>query len=303
MIRKASKGGGALFSSPLTLLTCDAGSTPQTTGTQIGVLSTCQHTTPLNEEDEGDAQGWEAGAWELQEKEDLVLRSHPRQKDVSLDSKILLERLWQQAARPADTESTDAPKYIPEWVLPASVAQALVSAKQGMAPDLIYARGVPNVPHPENETFNKADCTLLLVEVGFCADLRCMKKKIEKTEKYQPLIAALLAEGWGRVELVCIPIGHAGTTLTSTAEELATALATMRPIGGKIPTTDHNALIHDRKIATQLLEQFSDLAIDRLEKILANRRREVAILVKGAPAPYAYKSSAPRTGNPLGGNE
>jgi hypothetical protein len=38
----------------------------------------------------------------------------------------------------------------------------------------------------------------------------------------------MLRRYWGRVDLVCIPIGHAGTPLYDTATDIATALAQVR---------------------------------------------------------------------------
>ncbi len=48
----------------------------------------------------------------------------------------------------------------------------------GVTPDLIYARGVPNVPNPNPSSFNKATCSLLLIEAGFVSDLN-LKAKME----------------------------------------------------------------------------------------------------------------------------
>jgi hypothetical protein len=47
----------------------------------------------------------------------------------------------------------------------------------------------------------------------------------EKDRKY-PLIAAL-RKYWGRVEFVAFPIGHAGTTVTTTLEHLIAAFSTV----------------------------------------------------------------------------
>ena len=59
----------------------------------------------------------------------------------------------------------------------------------GVAPDLIYAERVPNIPHPSpGADFDKFACSLLhLVEVGFCADLSCHIKRDEKAGMYDPL--------------------------------------------------------------------------------------------------------------------
>ena len=81
---------------------------------------------------------------------------------------------------------------------------------------------------PEIDSFNRKDYSLILFEIGFCKDLGCHKKLKEKTDKYNPLMTTL-RRYWGRVNLVCIPIGHAGTTLNDTATDIATALAQVRP--------------------------------------------------------------------------
>ncbi len=75
-----------------------------------------------------------------------------------------------------------------------------------------------------------------------------------------------------RVELVCIPIGHAGTTLHDTAPDIATALSMACPStaakrtkqGQKTQDISKTALIHDKRIATTLLEQICSLAQTRL---------------------------------------
>ena len=102
------------------------------------------------------------------------------------------------------------------------------AAGAGVAPDIIYARGVPADPSPEIDSFNRKESSLLLFEVGFCMDLGYHKKREEKTDKYNPLLTTLRRD-WGRVDLVCIPIGHAGTTLNETATDVATALSQVRP--------------------------------------------------------------------------
>ena len=104
----------------------------------------------------------------------------------------------------------------------------LLEAGHGTTPDLIYARGVPNTPSPDPTSFNKMQCTLIIVEIVFWRDLGCDVKRDEKTEKYPPLFAAL-KKYWGRVDFVAFPIDHAGTTLTKTLDHLTAALSTVRP--------------------------------------------------------------------------
>jgi len=75
----------------------------------------------------------------------------------------------------------------------------------------IRKRG-PRHSLPRPDLFYRKQCTLIIVEIGFCKDLGCDVKFDKKTEKYSPLIVAL-RKYWGRVELIAFPIGHAGTTL------------------------------------------------------------------------------------------
>ncbi len=151
-----------------------------------------------------------------------------------------------------------------------------------MAPDIIYARGVPADPSPEIDSFNRKDCSLILFEVGFCRDLGCHKKREEQTDKYNPLLTTL-RRYWGRVDLVCIPIGHAGTTLNDTATDISTALSQVRPSiaamrkqkGHKTPETSKIALLHDTRTAKALLDKFCSLAQSRLLGITALRHQMI----------------------------
>jgi hypothetical protein len=72
------------------------------------------------------------------------------------------------------------------WVLPTKEIHDIFEAGHGTAPGLIYARGVPDTPHPGKSTINrKLRCTLILLEVCFGRDLGCDKKYTEKTKKYR----------------------------------------------------------------------------------------------------------------------
>ena len=102
----------------------------------------------------------------------------------------------------------------------------MFEAGHGAAPDLIYAREIPDTPSPDLTFFNRKQCTLILVEIGFCKDLGCDIKFDKKTKKYSPLIAAL-RKYWGRVEFVAFPIGHVGTTLIRTLDHLTAAFSTV----------------------------------------------------------------------------
>ena len=48
---------------------------------------------------------------------------------------------------------------------------------------------------------------------------------------------AALRQYWGKVELIAFPVGHAGTTLTKTLDQLTTAFSTVRPITERSSTS------------------------------------------------------------------
>ncbi len=158
---------------------------------------------------------------------------------------------------------------------------------------------------PNPISFNKKQCTLILVEIGFCRDLGYDIHFDKKTEKYSPLIAAL-RNYWGRVEFVAFPIGHADTTLTRTLDHLTAALSTVRPSVERSqtnrsisnPATDHNAKAHDFTLFKSLLELITDLAQSRLLGIIRNRKRLVDALPGGdnsrthpVPLPAHYQAA------------
>ena len=66
-----------------------------------------------------------------------------------------------------DEEGTKVPRYIPAWVLPKEYLDSLMTAGAGVAPGIIYARGVPADPFPKIVPFNRKDCVLILFEVSF----------------------------------------------------------------------------------------------------------------------------------------
>jgi hypothetical protein len=85
-----------------------------------------------------------------------------------------------------DAECIASPSKTPPWVLPTEEIQAIFEEGHGTAPDLIYARGVPDTPGPGQTSFDKKSCTLILIDIGFSRDLGCNKKHAEKTDKYSP---------------------------------------------------------------------------------------------------------------------
>ena len=107
--------------------------------------------------------------------------------DVTMDIKPTLTQLYQHIT--PDTTSDDpttAPSYLPHWVLPQAASDHLRRHHQGVAPDLLYARGVPNSPTPDPTSFDKSSCSLLLIEVGFCSDLNLRSKLEEKPKNTNP---------------------------------------------------------------------------------------------------------------------
>ena len=97
------------------------------------------------------------------------------------------------------------------------------------------------------------------------------------------------------MDLVCIPVGCAGTLLSHTATELATALSTYLPGNDRKtrsqsregnPPVDRQAFAHDKTSAIRLLEQLSKLAAQRLDAILSHRSAELSRLGPNDPPPY-----------------
>jgi hypothetical protein len=195
----------------------------------------------------------------LPTKEDIRRRRHT---DVYLDPKY---NHWVLSAAAGDEECTTSPSRIPDWVSPHEETQLLFEAGHGTAPDLIYARKVPDIPSPDPTSFDKKQCTLILVEIGFCRDLGCDIKFEKKTEKNSPLITALRGY-WGRVEFIAFPISHAGTTLTKTLNNLTAAFCTVRPSversrasrGISNPAKYFNANTNNYTMLKSLLDSITD---------------------------------------------
>jgi hypothetical protein len=173
-------------------------------------------------------------------------------------------------------------------------------AGHGRAPDLIYARGVPNTPSPDPASIDKKKCTLVIVEIGFRRDLGCDIKFEKKNEKYLRLLEALRRYR-GRVEFIAFPIGHAGTTLTKTLNQLTAAFSTVRPNversrairGATSPGTDHNAKFHDYNLFKSMLDSLTDLAQFRLLGIIRNKKCLVDALPGGVRHHRANSDASP----------
>ncbi len=65
----------------------------------------------------------------------------------------------------------DGPRRIPNRILPIDEKRDLFSQGHGTMPGLVYARGVSNAPSPDPTTFEKKNCTFILLEIGFRRDL------------------------------------------------------------------------------------------------------------------------------------
>ena len=172
-IRKTAKGGAALHSAPdLTLVMADTGVHPPTTGDSIEAFSSTSEDTDMFPTTKNTPHDWFAP---LPTTEEIRRRRHT---DVSLDPSYNHRGL---SAATGDAECTATPSRIPEWVLPHAETQMLSEAGHGTTPDLIYARGVPNTPSLDPTSFNKMQCTLIIVEIGFYMDLGCDVNLDEKT--------------------------------------------------------------------------------------------------------------------------
>ncbi len=80
-----------------------------------------------------------------------------------------------------------------------------MAAGAGVAPGIIFFRGVPADPSPDIDSFNCKDCSLILLEIGFCRDLGYHEKLRITSQNCNPLVT-ILCRHWGQVDLVCIPI-------------------------------------------------------------------------------------------------
>jgi hypothetical protein len=98
---------------------------------------------------------------------------------------------WVLSVATGDADCTESPSRIPDWVLPHEDTHMLFEAGHGTILDLIYARGVPDTPSPDPASFDIKQCTLIIVEIGFCKDLGCDNKFDKNTEKYFPFVATL----------------------------------------------------------------------------------------------------------------
>jgi hypothetical protein len=237
----SSKGASPLHES-LRLLAMDAG----------------LHERPMDEDFDDLAAGSEAlmAEWASVDLSTVPVGQDTQGSDVSLDVDAL--RLALKAFEDHQAKAPPIlPQYLPDWILPASQSDILREWGLGVTPDLVFGVGVPSVVDSEDADWKRCNCTLILIEVGFCADLRCHLKLQEKREKYEPLLREL-RKIWGHVHLVIVPIGNAGTVLERTQQALAEALAA-NPAHPPIKET------------TKLMQRLSAFAAQRLLVILQAR--------------------------------
>ena len=83
---------------------------------------------------------------------------------VSIDIKTL--SMQGDAAR-HDKEGVVVPRHITAWVLPQQDLKNFMATGVGAVPDIFYARGVPADPTPGLDSFDRKDCSLILLEIGF----------------------------------------------------------------------------------------------------------------------------------------
>ncbi len=72
-----------------------------------------------------------------------------------------------------DEECIAAPPHILDWILPRETQDFHFKADHGTAPNLIYAREIPDTPDPDPDAFDRKKCNLILIEVGSCMDFGC----------------------------------------------------------------------------------------------------------------------------------
>jgi hypothetical protein len=237
----------------------------------------------------------ELTAWEGVDLSYVTVGQDTRGEDVSLDVSELRKAL--AAFETQDIDSTPSsvvpgqeappPHYLPDWVLPPEDSDALRALAQGVTPDLVYGVGVPDVMDPSLAAFCRKDCSLILIEVGFCADLRCHAKFLGKLEKYTPLLE-LLRQTWGNVHLVIVPIGNAGTILERTQLDLARALA---------HTPERPPLTQ----TSSLMKRLSAFAAQRLLTIISARyHATVALQTSQGPVRATQPTQPPPATRPRG---
>ena len=209
----------------------------------------------MDEDFEDLAAGSEAlqAEWAEVDLSSVPVGQDTRGTDVSLDVADLHKALTEFDSHHAKDPAA-IPKYLPDWILPPHISGILRELGLGVTPDLVFGMGVPDFTDPNAAQIDRAACTLIIIEVGFCADLRCHLKLQAKLDKYELLLGEL-RRYWGRVHLVIVPIGNAGTVLARTQEELAKALAT---------DPAHPPL----KETTKLMKRLSAFAAQRLLVIL-----------------------------------
>ena len=126
----------------------DTGTQLMTTGDDIRSLSLTEEESTLRRSNETVPHDWFSP---ILTKEEVSIR---RRTDVSQDPRYIH---WGLSASIGDEECITAPRRLPDWILPQEITQMLFAAGHGTAPDLIYARGVPDSPSPDPTSFFKGE--------------------------------------------------------------------------------------------------------------------------------------------------
>ena len=161
--------------------------------------------------------------------------------------------------------------------------QALFEEGHGIAPGLIYGRGVPDTIDPDKTDFDKKDMHPHPHRDWILPGPRIRQETHGEDREGLPPLVAALRQHRGRVEFVSIPIGHAGTTLIRTLDHLTAAFSTDRPRASQTNANkgtsqlimDSNAKSHDYLLFKSLLDALNDLAHARLLGIIKNMKRLV----------------------------
>jgi hypothetical protein len=279
-LTQGAKGASAIYNS-LRLISRDAGLNAGTMTEDFETLV--------------EASTQELDAWARVDLSDMTVGQDTRGEDVSLDVTQLRKALDAFETLDVDPVSDPVgpaqpgtpPHYLPAWVLPPEDSDSLRALAQGVTPDLVYGMGVPDVVDPSLAAFDRKACSLILIEVGFCADLRCQAKLQSKLDKYTPLLETL-RQTWGHVHLVIVPIGNAGTILARTQLDLATAL-TQAPAQPPLHRT------------STLMKRLSAFAAQRLLTIISARYHATqAIQSSQGPAGAALPTHTQPASRPPG---
>jgi len=183
-VHNTSKGGGILHAAPdLVLISADTCIQLQITEEGLDLLSTQLGIPSSFEGDDLSMRELTSPSDRLEPMPNPTSIHRMRNMDISQDPRY---RPGGLSAEDGDSECTAVPCRIPNWVLSTENTHELHSVGHGTFPDLTYARGVPDSPHPNPNSFTNKICALIVVEIGFYRDLGCDTKLEAKTNKCSP---------------------------------------------------------------------------------------------------------------------